>query len=80
MDSEGLFRDPVCMKSMANTLPGADAARESSPLGYGGWKDADVLRPWSFVRPAPQQRLDWLIAGLALVYQTGALKPTPRAD
>jgi hypothetical protein len=42
---------------------------------FGGWRDAEELRKWSFLRRTPQQRLEWLVQALEIAYQSGALRP-----
>jgi hypothetical protein len=44
------------------------------PPGFGSWQDAETLRQWSFCQRTPQQRLDWLVAALAIRYQIHELK------
>jgi hypothetical protein len=39
---------------------------------FGGWRDAEALRRWSFSRRTAQQRLDWLVAALTVAYEVDA--------
>jgi hypothetical protein len=52
------------------------SVESKEPLpGFGGWKEAEDLRKWSFLQRTPQQRLDWLVQALAVAYECGAIKP-----
>jgi hypothetical protein len=70
-----LLIDPVLMPDAASPgtpspgTPSPDAPLpDAPPPGNGTWADAEALRRWSFQRRTPQQRLDWLVEALTLLY------------
>lgn len=47
---------------------------DEPPPSKGTFEDAERLRKWSFRKRTPQQRYDWLVSMLRIVYRSGKVQ------